>query len=79
MWDKEIALTRCGLKRHQLIKNKDGKIISKKVSEIGKNHPWLKAVAEARKLLKIKGWTAVKKGTPLYAKAKDIYISKYKK
>merc|ERR1712227_14739 len=35
--------------------------------------PWCAALAKARKALKITGFVAVKKGTPLYAKAKELY------
>merc|ERR1712146_630100 len=34
---------------------------------------WTKAVQQARKQLKVKGFVAVKKGTPLYKLAKDLY------
>merc|ERR1719478_1188543 len=52
-----------GLTKANLTKNKNGKIVSKKMSANGK-----KAYA------RIKGWIlAVKKGTPLYKKAKEFY------
>ena len=34
---------------------------------------WLAAVAKARKALNIKGFSVIKKGTPLYKKAKELY------
>ena len=37
---------------------------------------WTAAVVKARKVLNIKGFVAVKRGTPLYNKAKDFYTSK---
>ena len=67
------AKTIGGLTAKDLTKNKNGKIVSKKQSAMGKKHPWMQAVAKARKALKIKGFTAIKKGTPLYAKAKEFY------
>merc|ERR1719387_1388738 len=56
-------------------KNKTGKIVSKKVSAAAKTKfgPWLAAVHQARKALSIKGFAAIKKGTPLYKKAKELY------
>merc|ERR1712134_25374 len=56
-----------------LTKNKFGKIVSKKKSALGKKSPWIQAVAKARKALKITGFAAIKKGSPLYAKAKEFY------
>merc|ERR1712005_31330 len=63
------AKTVGGLTAKDLYKNKRGKIVSKKQSAQGKKHPWMQAVQKARKALKITGFTAIKKGTPLYAKA----------
>merc|ERR1711869_132660 len=65
------AKTVGGLTAKDLTKNKNGKIVSKKASARGKKHPWMQAVAKARKALKITGFSAIKKGTPLYAKAKS--------
>ena len=36
-------------------------------------HPWLAAVAKARKALGCKGFIAIKKGSALYNKAKSFY------
>ena len=52
---------------------KTGKIVSKKMSQRAKASPWLAAVKQARSALKIKGFCAIKKGTPLYAKAKEFF------
>merc|ERR1711985_200474 len=51
------------------------KVVSKKASARSKKvlGPWIQAVAKARKALKITGFSAIKKGTPLYAKAKEFY------
>merc|ERR1711881_227220 len=62
-----------GLTAKDLTKNKYGKIVSKKASAKSKKSPWIAAVAAARKALSIKGFKAIKKGTPLYAKAKGLY------
>ena len=67
--DKTVS----GLKKTDLIKNKSGKIVSKKMSQHAKASPWLAAVKQARSALKIKGFCAIKKGTPLYKKAKEFY------
>merc|ERR1712025_936188 len=65
-----------GLTAKDLVKNKYGKVVSKKVSAKSKKSPWIKAVADARSALKLKGFVAVKKGSPLYAKAKSLYKPK---
>ena len=39
----------------------------------GPKMPWMSAVKKARKDLKISGFVAVKKGTPLYVKAKKYH------
>merc|ERR1719164_243774 len=62
-----------GLTAKDLTKNKNGKVVSKKRSAFGKKSPWIQAVAKARKALKITGFSAIKKGTPLYTKAKEFY------
>merc|ERR1719473_2019675 len=73
------AKTVGGLTASDLKKNKYGRIVSKKMSAASKKRfssslgPWSKAVQQARKSLKITGFVAIKKGTPLYAKAKEIY------
>merc|ERR1712054_240585 len=53
-----------------------GKVVSKKASAKAKKSPWIQAVANARSALKLKGFVAVKKGSPLYAKAKSLYKPK---
>merc|ERR1712057_136892 len=65
-----------GLKASDLIKNKNGKVVSKKASAKSKKSPWIAAVTAARSALKLKGFVAVKKGSPLYAKAKSLYKPK---
>merc|ERR1719265_2414726 len=45
-----------------LVKNKSGKVVSKKKSALGKANPWIIAVKKARTALKVKGFTPVKKG-----------------
>ena len=74
--NKEATLS--GLTKANLMRNKNGKIVSKKASANGKKayariKGWTMAVAKARKALGVKGFVAVKKGTPLYKKAKEFY------
>merc|ERR1711981_178354 len=67
------AKTTGGLKASDLTKNKNGRVVSKKRSAFGKKSKWIQAVQKARAALKIKGFCAIKKGTPLYKKAKEIF------
>merc|ERR1711977_231538 len=69
----KIGKTKTGLTKSNLIKTKSGKIVSKKKSDLMKKSPWIAAVTKARAALKIKGFSAIKKGTPLYNKAKEFY------
>ena len=66
-----------GLTKSDLIRNKYGKIVSKKASLRAKKNNfikgWTTAVQKARKALGVKGFVAVKKGTALYKKAKELY------
>merc|ERR1712146_716422 len=60
------------------MKSKTGKIVSKKAHASGKKayahiKGWTTAVQKARKALGVKCFQAVKKGSPLYKKAKEIY------
>merc|ERR1712014_106583 len=68
--------TKSGLKKSDLVKSKSGKIVSKKLSARGKASPWIAACKAARAALKIKGFAVIKKGSPLYNKAKEIYKKK---
>merc|ERR1719424_1989980 len=66
------------LKKSDLMKNKDGKIVSKKSHAAGKKaykhiKGWTVAVSKARAELKCKGFVAIKKGSALYKRAKEIY------
>merc|ERR1739845_319685 len=71
--------TASGLTKASLIKNKRGKIVSKKQNANGKKsyariQAWTKAVQQARKALGVKGFVAVggktAAGKAVYAKAK---------
>merc|ERR1719359_1937285 len=72
------AKTSGGITATALTKNKNGRIVSKKQSAQGKKayaniKGWTVAVQKARKALGVKGFVAVKKGTPLYKKAKELF------
>merc|ERR1712199_49737 len=67
-----------GLKKSDLMKSKTGKLVSKKAHAAGKKayaniKGWTVAVQKARKALNVKGFVAVKKGSPLYKKAKEFF------
>ena len=72
-----------GLKKSDLIENKQGRIVPKKKSEAAKaryierGNPvriWNEAVQDARKEMGIKGFVPIKKGTELYKKAVEIAL-----
>merc|ERR1719161_1667931 len=67
------AKTVGGMTAKDLIKNKTGRVVSKKRSAFAKKSPWILAVKKARAALKIKGFAAIKKGTPLYLKAREFF------
>merc|ERR1740122_746826 len=66
-----------GLTAASLVKNKAGKVVSKKASVRGKKNKWPQAVAQARKELKIKGFCPVggksEQGKKLLAKVRSIF------
>merc|ERR1719460_3610982 len=71
--------TKTGMTKGDLIKNSRGKIVSKKQSALAKKRyatsvkGWIVAVQKARKALGVKGFVAIKKGSALYKKAKELY------
>ena len=69
------AKTSGGLTAKDLTRSKYGKIVSKKRSAVSKKSPWIAAVKKARAALKIKGFCAIKKGSPLYLKAKEFFLN----
>jgi predicted DNA-binding WGR domain protein len=79
VWRGTKAKTTKGLKKGDLMKSKDGKIVSKKKSAQGRQQfgqtlaKWVGACKQARKELGITGFMAIKKGTPFYNKAKELY------
>jgi len=79
VWNGTKLYTSGGLMKKDLIKNKQGLIVSKKKSKLGQGYwnkglkKWCSAVEQARKEMGIEGFIAIKKGTPYYKKAKTIY------
>merc|ERR1712193_299636 len=71
----KISKTKTGYTAAAFKKTSTGKIVSKKASAHTKKvlGPWIAAVQKARKALSIKGFSVIKKGTPLYRKAKELY------
>merc|ERR1712185_686797 len=70
--------TYTGLKKTDLMKNKKGKVVTKKQHAAGKKafkliKGWLDACLKAKKELGLKGFVAIKKGSAIYKKAKEIY------
>ena len=65
-----------GLARGDLVKNKHGIVVYKKLSEKAKKSPWIAACNAARTALCITGFVAIKKTSPLYKKAKQLYKNK---
>merc|ERR1712173_133240 len=69
-----------GQTKSDLMKNKRGKIVSKKANAAGKKvykrnglGKWTKAFMQARKNLGLKGFVACKKGTKFYKEAMRLY------
>eukprot|EP00927_Polykrikos_kofoidii_P031012 TRINITY_DN26678_c1_g1_i1.p1 TRINITY_DN26678_c1_g1~~TRINITY_DN26678_c1_g1_i1.p1 ORF type:complete len:195 (-),score=30.94 TRINITY_DN26678_c1_g1_i1:455-1039(-) len=70
-----------GLTSNDLVKNKRGKIVSKRASAVGTNHyrnikPWLTSFMEARQALQVRGFVAINgntlQGKALYVKSKAL-------
>merc|ERR1712167_487190 len=47
--------------------------LTKNKTAFGKKSAWIAAVTKARKALGLKGFVAIKKGSALYKKAKELY------
>merc|ERR1719150_12525 len=81
VWNGRKLYTKGGLMKKDLLLNKRGKVISKKMAAAGKKsganiQGWCKAVQKARKELNITGFVALNKGpqgVAIYKKAKEIY------
>jgi hypothetical protein len=72
-----IMKSKGGLKKDALTKNKNGRIVSKKLSAKGKKSKWMAAVAKARAALKIKGFQTIggktAAGKAFLAKARSFH------
>merc|ERR1711964_271616 len=73
VWRGKLAKSKGGLAKSALMKNKSGRIVSKKQSARGQKNKWIAAVMKARKELKIKGFAVCKKGTAFYKAARKNY------
>merc|ERR1712224_678662 len=71
----KLSKTESGYTAADFKKNQYGKIVSKTRSANAKKSlgAWTVAVQKARISLNIKGFAVIKKGTPLYKKAKELY------
>jgi len=74
-----------GLKTEDLMKNKRGKIVSKRANANGKRRyrnveDWVESVMEAREALHVKGFLAINgkslQGKALYVKARSLRATK---
>ena len=78
VWNGSRQKTSGGNTKASFMKNKRGKVVGKKAHAAGRRNyknirGWTQAVSKARKALGITGFCAVKKGTPLYIKAREFY------
>jgi len=69
-----------GLTKDHLTKNKNGKIVSKRMQANGKKSytnikKWVEAFVEARAAMSLSGFVPLKKGSDLYAKTMEVYRS----
>merc|ERR1719245_1706401 len=70
------AKTVGGLTAKDLVKNKNGRTVSKKLRAKGLKNKWIQSVTAARKALGIKGFVLIgkgSKGAALLAKARSIH------
>merc|ERR1712232_414004 len=70
--------TYTGLKKGDLMKNKSGKIVTKKAHAGGKKaykniKPWVECTKKVRKEMGIEGFKPIKKGTAFYKAVKAMY------
>merc|ERR1712039_599634 len=75
--------TASGHTKSDLMKNKAGKIVTKKAHANGRRafkrvSKWNDAVTQARREQKVKGFTAIKKSSKLYKRARQIYDAQKK-
>merc|ERR1712072_186263 len=75
LFSGKLSKTASGYTASDFKKNQYGRIVSKSRSANAKKTlgAWTVAVQKARKALNVKGFAVIKKGTPLYKKAKELY------
>merc|ERR1719433_1256658 len=66
-----------GMRQSDLMKNKEGKVVSKKANAMGRKafkniEKWANACKKARIELGLTGFVAIKKGSTFYIKSKEI-------
>lgn len=61
------------VKKPKSVKKSSSKSSKKSSSKSMKKMSWVACVKKARKELKLDGFVAIKKGTPLYERAKELY------
>merc|ERR1719456_2237129 len=70
--------TKWGMKQSDLMKNKSGKVVSKKKAAQGKLvfqtnlSKWVTACSKARRELGLVGFVPIKKGSAFYSKVKEL-------
>merc|ERR1711959_829188 len=75
------ARTKGGMRAADLMKNKNGKVVSKKLHAHGKKAfernlaKWIEACSKARKELGLTGFVACKKGSEFYSRATALMAS----
>merc|ERR1719420_2034720 len=80
VWNGTRTYTKGGLVKSQLIKNKNGRIVSKKAASSKHNttNKWMAACKQARAALNITGFVTMNKGAQgvaLYKKTKELYTN----
>ena len=80
VWNGTRERTIGGLTKKDLMKSKSGKIVSKKQALRAKGNmkknglgKWMAAVKQVRKEMGLKGFVAIKKGTPYYKRVRAVY------
>ena len=80
VWNGTRERTIGGLTKNDLMKSKSGKIVSKKQALRAKGNmkknglgKWMAAVKQVRKEMGLKGFVAIKKGTPYYKRVRAVY------
>merc|ERR1712083_637910 len=80
VWNGTRERTVGGLTKKDLMKSKTGKIVSKKQALRAKGNmkknglgKWMAAVKQVRKEMGLKGFVAIKKGTPYYKRVRAVY------